>query len=393
MSSPNPAYGYIVGAAIAKGRITAMDLAAAKAAPGVLGDRDAENAGKLGKGRRNTASCSAARRSQHYHQAIAHRRRRDVRAGARCGAARRVDVRARARRIRSRRREELGDVPPNDRAVPESAVGDFDDGLRGCARAARRDLHHARPIARDDGAARYHGAWDGDKLTVWTSNQMVDRGAARPREDARHSEGEHADHLAVHRRRLRRQAVPAFGRGAGRARRARAGRPVKVALQRPLIFNNTTHRPATIQRIRIGAAPDGKITAIAHESWSGNLPGGKPGDAVAPDADALCGREPHDGDCGSPSLDLPEGNCDARAGRGAGPDGARDRDGRDGGEARDRPDRISHPERYPGRSGEAATRPFSQRQLGRMPARLGARAFRLGASATRRRARRARATG
>ena len=28
------------------------------------------------------------------------------------------------------------------------------------------------------------------------------------------------------------------------------------------MFNNTTHRPATIQRIRIGADRDGKITAI-----------------------------------------------------------------------------------------------------------------------------------
>ena len=53
------------------------------------------------------------------------------------------------------------------------------------------------------------------------------------------------------------------------------GRPVKVALPRPLIFNNTTHRPATIQRIRIGASRDGKITAIGHQSWSGDLPGGE----------------------------------------------------------------------------------------------------------------------
>lgn len=45
-------------------------------------------------------------------------------------------------------------------------------------------------------------------------------------------------------------------------------RPVKVALPRPLLINNTTHRPATIQRIRIGTEGDGKITAIAHESWS-----------------------------------------------------------------------------------------------------------------------------
>ena len=69
-----------------------------------------------------------------------------------------------------------------------------------------------------------------------------------------------------------------------------ARRPVKVALQRPLMFNNTTHRPATIQRIRIGATQDGKITAIGHESWSGDLPGGKPETAVEPDAAALCRR-------------------------------------------------------------------------------------------------------
>src|SRR4051812_44612075 len=59
-----------------------------------------------------------------------------------------------------------------------------------------------------------------------------------------------------------------------------AGRPVKVTLQRHLVFNNTTHRPATIQRIRIGATKDGKITAIGHESWSGDLPGGRPEAAV-----------------------------------------------------------------------------------------------------------------
>ena len=59
-----------------------------------------------------------------------------------------------------------------------------------------------------------------------------------------------------------------------------ARRPVKVALTRPLMFNNTVHRPATIQRIRIGANQDGKIAAIGHESWSGDLPGGKPESAV-----------------------------------------------------------------------------------------------------------------
>src|SRR3546814_13218723 len=59
-----------------------------------------------------------------------------------------------------------------------------------------------------------------------------------------------------------------------------AKRPVKIALPRPFIANNTTHRPATIQRIRLGATKDGKITAIGHESWSGDLHGGGPETAV-----------------------------------------------------------------------------------------------------------------
>jgi xanthine dehydrogenase YagR molybdenum-binding subunit len=53
-----------------------------------------------------------------------------------------------------------------------------------------------------------------------------------------------------------------------------------VALQRAIMMNNTTHRPATIQRIRIGTTREGRITAIAHESWSGDLPGGQPETAV-----------------------------------------------------------------------------------------------------------------
>src|SRR5258708_33188718 len=69
-----------------------------------------------------------------------------------------------------------------------------------------------------------------------------------------------------------------------------ANRPVKVAMQRPLMFNNTTHRPATIQRIRIGATRDGKITPIGHESWPGNLPERRPVTPVQ-EARLLYGRE------------------------------------------------------------------------------------------------------
>ena len=68
---PNQAYGYVVGSAIAKGRIKSIDLGDAKAAPGVLAIVTAENAGKLDKGNLNVARLLGGPEIQHYHQAIA----------------------------------------------------------------------------------------------------------------------------------------------------------------------------------------------------------------------------------------------------------------------------------------------------------------------------------
>ena len=158
-------------------------------------------------------------------------------------------------------------------------------------------------------------AWDGDKLTLWTSNQMI---AWRT--------GDLAKTLGIPKENVR-LISPFIGGGFGgklflradavlAALGARAaGRPVKVALQRPLMFNNTTHRPATIQRIRIGADTDGKITAIGHESWSGNLPGRPARDCGPADAAALRRREPDDGACGWPCSICPKATPCARRAR------------------------------------------------------------------------------
>src|SRR5689334_11228012 len=69
--APNQAYGYVVGSTIAKGRIRSMDVAAAKAAPGVVAVVTAENAGPLGKGDMNTATLLGGPDIEHYHQAVA----------------------------------------------------------------------------------------------------------------------------------------------------------------------------------------------------------------------------------------------------------------------------------------------------------------------------------
>src|SRR3982750_267514 len=69
--APNAAYGHVVGAAIAKGPVASMGLAAAQGAPGVIAIVTAQNAGKLAKGDRNYAILLGGPEVQHYHQAVA----------------------------------------------------------------------------------------------------------------------------------------------------------------------------------------------------------------------------------------------------------------------------------------------------------------------------------
>ncbi|TXM89405.1 xanthine dehydrogenase family protein molybdopterin-binding subunit, partial [Methylobacterium sp. WL103] len=151
-------------------------------------------------------------------------------------------------------------------------------------------------------------AWDGDKVTLWTSNQMIGWG-----------HGSLAKILGVPKENVRLDS-PYVGGGFGGKLFVRADavlaalaakavkRPVKVALTRPLIANNTTHRPATIQRVRIGATKDGTITAIAHESTSGNLPDGDPETAVSQTKLLYAGANRLTA-MKLAHLDLPEGNA------------------------------------------------------------------------------------
>ncbi len=151
-------------------------------------------------------------------------------------------------------------------------------------------------------------SWDGDKLTLWTSNQMIAWGT-----------GDMAKTLRIPKEKVH-LISPFIGGGFGAklflrsdallaALGARAARcPVKVALPRPFIFNNTTHRPATIQRLRIGAAPDGKITAIGHDSWSGDLEGGQWEPAVSQTRLLYAGANRMT-TTRLAVLDLPEGNA------------------------------------------------------------------------------------
>ena len=350
---PNQAYGYVVGSAIAKGRIASIDLAAAKAAPGVLAIVTADNAGKLGKGQYNAARLLGGPEIEHYHQAIAlvvAETFEQARAAAAAGSRR---LCSRERRVRPRRGQGVRQARPWLRRPGRYRRRRFCGGVCRGAGAARRDLHHARSGPRDDGAACLDCRLERRTSSrLWTSNQMI-----------AWSTDEMAKTLGIAKENIRLMS-PFIGGGFGgklwlradallAALGARAaGRPVKVALPRPLMFNNTVHRPATIQRIRIGATRDGKITAIGHEGWSGNLAGGRPEARGLPDPAALCRGQPPDDDAARGARSSRR-QRHAGAGRGAGHDGAGDRHRRDGREARPRSDRVPHPQRHPGRSREA----------------------------------------
>ncbi|MDB5653060.1 MAG: putative xanthine dehydrogenase YagR molybdenum-binding subunit [Tardiphaga sp.] len=305
---PNPAYGYTVGSSIAKGRITAIDLVRAKAAPGVLAIVTAENAGELGKGKLNTARLLGGPIVEHYHQAVAV-----------VVAETFEQARAAAQLVRVSYSPDKGffdlaagrdgavKPPGKGKDAPDTAIGDFAGAF--AAAPVQLDAIYTTP---DHSHAMMEphasmASWDGDSVTIWTSNQMIAWGArdvamtlGLPPEKVRlispYVGGGFGGKLF-----LRTDAIlAALGARA-------AGRPVKLTLQRPLVMNNTTHRPATIQRIRIGASRDGVITAIGHESWSGNLPNGRPETAVMQTRLLYAGANRMTA-MRLAELDLPEGN-------------------------------------------------------------------------------------
>jgi xanthine dehydrogenase YagR molybdenum-binding subunit len=306
--APNQAYGYVVGSAIAKGRIASIDLAEAKAAPGVLAIVTAENAGKLAKGNHNTAKLLGGPDIEHYHQAIA------IIVAETFEQARAAAQLVRVEYTRAEGAFDLAAAKDSAKPVAgfggpaDTAVGDFAGAF---ARAAvQLDATYTTP---DQAHAMMEphasiAVWNGNKLTVWTSNQMIDWSAS----DLAKMFGLPKENVRV--------VSPFVGGGFGgklflradallAALGARAaGRPVKVALTRSFMFNNTTHRPATIQRIRIGANKDAKITAIGHEGWSANLPGGSPETAVYQTRLLYAGAARMTATRLS-ILDLPEGNA------------------------------------------------------------------------------------
>ena len=168
---PDAVYGYVVGAAIAKGQITAMDLLAAEAAPGVLAIVTAANAGELGKGDMNAATLLGGPQIEHYHQAIAVVVAETFEQARAAASLIHVEYQRESGAYSLAEQKPAVTMPPEN--TPDKTAGDFasafaDSPVQHDALYTTPDQSH---MAMEPHASL--AVWEGDHLILRTSNQMI----------------------------------------------------------------------------------------------------------------------------------------------------------------------------------------------------------------------------
>ncbi len=264
-----PAYGYIVGAEIGCGRVVAVDDAAALAAPGVKlvwhcfrTPVQAEWGAKV-----NPSGQAAAEPVFHsdavnfWGQPVAFVAA-DTAENAREAAALLV-IRYVETAAEFAFDPLKGEMP---RGEEDSRVGDFEGAFE--AAPVKIDALFTTPIQNHcqmEPCATT--AWfEDDTLVVHTSNQSI----KRPQHLL-------AETLQIHRDKVHLMSRYIGGGFGGKgpsyedlSLAALAARdlamPVKVAFTRQQMFHASIHRPATVQRVRLGATADGRLTAFALEA-------------------------------------------------------------------------------------------------------------------------------
>jgi xanthine dehydrogenase YagR molybdenum-binding subunit len=268
------AYGHVVQAAIGKGRIAAIDTSLASRAPGVikvLTWRDAPP--QVRTDHHETCAVLTGPEVRYFGEPVALVIAESFEEARAAAFLVQVDYEKQPGRYVLTKGAETARVPKSAQNPPDTANGDFAAAFS--KSAVQLDVTYTTPL-QSHMMMEPHAtvaAWDGDRLTVYTSNQMLNRGQASlaktlkmPLENvrlvSRYIGGGFGSKLWVNAD----ATLAAIGAKA-------IGRPVKVALTRQQIFNVTTHRSDTVQRLRIGCDETGRIEAIGHDVLSGNLPG------------------------------------------------------------------------------------------------------------------------
>src|SRR3954469_23694610 len=274
MQQDNVLYGFVVEASIGKGTIISIDTSAAEKAPGVVLVLTHRNAPAQGTGNHREAHpVLTGPQVTRYGQPIAFVVAESFeRARA---AAYLVDVkydRSSGKYVLRSNLKQARVPKPSDAPAADSSVGDFAGAL---AKAPiQLDVTYTTPL-QSHAMMEPHATlamWDGDKLILHTANQMLNQGQQAIATTLK---------IPVESIRL---ISPFIGGGFGGKLWVNADailaaiasrqlkRPVKIALTRQQIFHVTTHRSDTIQRLRLAADREGRILAIGHDVFSGNLP-------------------------------------------------------------------------------------------------------------------------
>jgi xanthine dehydrogenase YagR molybdenum-binding subunit len=271
---PAVAYGFVVQASIGKGQIKSIDTGAAERAPGVILVLTHRNAPEQGTGNHHEAHpVLTSPEVSYYGQPVA------FVVAETFEQARAAAYLVRVKYVRLAGKYALRDgldqarAPQGAGAPPDSAVGDFAGAF--AAAPLQLDVTYTTPL-QSHAMMEPHATqatWNGDKLILHTSNQMLNQGQAAI-----------ARTLKIPPENVR-LVSPFIGGGFGAKLWVNADailaaiaarqlkRPVKTALTRQQVFHVTTHRSDTIQRIRLGTDRDGRILAIGHDVFSGNLRG------------------------------------------------------------------------------------------------------------------------
>jgi xanthine dehydrogenase YagR molybdenum-binding subunit len=256
------AHAAVVGAPVARGRVTAIDTAAAEALPGVLAVIHGDPRMPAGDSNQRGLATLGSDEIFHRGQPVAAVVAENAAIAREAAALVRVVADERPGRFDPRaepvqRDHGLGFLPPVD-------IGDVDAALRDAAvtldRTYRTPIHY--PAALEPHAVT--AWWGGDRLTLRLSNQVI--GSAR---------ATIAQTLGIDPDRVR-VLAPFVGGGFGgktgvgpeailaALAAERTGRPVKLALPRRDTATQVHHRSSTEQRVRIACDADGRIAAFEH---------------------------------------------------------------------------------------------------------------------------------
>ena len=275
-SPTRPAYGYIRGAEIGKGRITAIDTAAAEKARGVIMVMTYKNAPaqpEFGPPRIKGPVFARARpvlasdQVNYFDQPVALVVAETFEAARSAASLIRIEY---ARdggvfSVEDRVGEAYRPETINAGMATDTAIGNFDQAFADAP--VKIDAHYNTPFENHCPMEPHAtlASWSGDELTLHTSTQTIANiraGVAAtlqmPPEKVRvvspYVGGGFGSKLIPH-------AESILAALAARSLQ----RPVKVALTRQQMFANAGHRPPMLQTVRLGADAQGRLSAIGHD--------------------------------------------------------------------------------------------------------------------------------